>query len=88
MKDVKGVKSVVNHTKVSSGAVEVNPDNWIRAAIGENFLKAGVRGVDFKVAGGVITLTGEVSRNDLQKVMQAVHEANPKKVNNQLTIIN
>jgi hyperosmotically inducible protein len=88
VKDVKGVKSVVNNTTVIASEVEVNPDNLIRAAIEESFLQKGIRDVDFTVAGGVVTLTGEVSRNDLQKVMQAANEAKPKKVNNQLKIIN
>lgn len=88
VKDVKGVKSVVNNTNVAASDVQVNPDNQIRAAIEENFLQKGIRDVDFTVAGGVVTLTGEVSRADLQKVMQAANEAKPKKVNNQLKIIN
>ncbi|NEU07831.1 BON domain-containing protein [Flavihumibacter sp. R14] len=88
VKDVKGVKSVVNNTTVASPDVQVNPDDQIRAAIEENFLEAGVRGVDFTVASGVVTLTGEVSRNDLTKVMQAANEAKPKKINNQLKITN
>ena len=88
VKDVKGVKSVVNNTTVIASDVEVNPDNLIRAAIEENFLQKGIRDVDFTVAGGVVTLTGEVTRGDLQKVMQAANEAKPKKVNNQLKIIN
>ena len=68
--------------------VQVNPDNQIRAAIEENFLQKGIRGVDFTVVGGVVTLTGEISRNDLQKIMQAANEAKPKKVNNRLKITN
>ena len=88
VKDVKGVKSVVNNTTVMASDVEVNPDNLIRAAIEENFLEKGIRWVDFTVASGVVTLTGEVTRNDLQKIMQAANEAKPKKVNNQLKIIN
>ena len=88
VKDVKGVKSVVNNTTVASSAVDVNSDDLIRAAIEENFLEAGVRGVDFTVAGGVVTLTGEIRRGDLQKAMQAANEAKPKQVINQLKIIN
>jgi hyperosmotically inducible periplasmic protein len=88
VKDVKGVKSVVNNTTVASSAVQVNPDDLIRAAIEENFLQAGVRGVDFTVASGVVTLTGEIPRGDLTKVMQAANEAKPKQVINQLKIIN
>ena len=88
VKDVKGVKSVVNNTNVAVSDVQVNPDNLIRSAIESNFLQKGIRGVDFTVAGGVVTLTGEVSREDLRKVMQAANEAKPKKVNNQLKITN
>jgi hyperosmotically inducible periplasmic protein len=88
LKDVKGVKSVVNNTTVASSEVQVNPDNLIRAAINANFLQKGIRDVDFTVAGGVVTLTGEISREDLQKVMRAVNEAKPKKVNNELKLIN
>ena len=88
VKDVKGVKSVVNNTTVMASEVDVNPDNLIRAAIEENFLQKGIRDVDFTVASGVVTLTGEITRGDLQKVMQAANEAKPKKVNNQLKIIN
>ena len=88
VKDIKGVKSVVNNTTVASPEVEVNPDNLIRSAIESNFLQKGIRGVDIAVDNGVVTLTGEISRNDLQKVMQAANEAKPKKVNNRLEIIN
>jgi hyperosmotically inducible protein len=88
VKNVKGVKSVVNNTTVASPDVQVNPDDQIRAAIEENFLEAGVRGVNFTVASGVVTLTGDISRSDLTKVMQAANEAKPKKINNQLKITN
>ncbi len=40
------------------------------------------------VAGGVITLTGDVAKADLTKVMQAANEAkgNATKVENKLTV--
>ena len=88
VKTVKGVKSVVNNTLIASPDGPVNPDDQIRAAIEENFLEGGVRGVNFTVASGVVTLTGEISRSDLTKVMQAANEAKPKKINNQLKINN
>ena len=88
LKDIKGVKSVVNNTTVPAPEVVVNPDNVIRAAIESNFLQKGIRGVKIAVANGEVTLSGNISRNDLQKVMQAANEAKPKKVNNQLKIIN
>jgi len=43
-------------------------------------------GVNVTISNGEVTLTGEVSRDQLPKVMQAVNAIHPKKVNNELTI--
>ena len=89
VKDAKGVKSVVNNTTVASTeAPEISADNLIRADIEANFLKMGIRGVNFTVANGVVTLSGQVTKADMVKVMQAANESNPRKVNNQLKIVN
>ena len=43
-------------------------------------------GVTATVDNGEVTLTGPISRDKLQNLMQAVQALNPKKVNNNLTI--
>jgi len=86
VKEVKGVKEVINNTTVAAAPVEISADSQIKSDIENNFVQKGVRGVTFTVENGVVTLTGNVARNDLQKVMQAANEAKPKQVINKLTI--
>lgn len=43
-------------------------------------------GVEAKVSGGEITLTGTITRDRLPKLMQSVSALHAKKINNQLTI--
>lgn len=43
-------------------------------------------GVTAAINNGEVTLTGEVKKADLPKVLQAVNATNPAKVNNQLTV--
>lgn len=43
-------------------------------------------GVTASVTNGEVTLTGEISKAKLPKLLQAVNATHPKKVNNQLTI--
>ena len=43
-------------------------------------------GVTATVDNGEVTLTGNIKRDDLPRLMQSVQALNPKKVNNNLTI--
>ena len=43
-------------------------------------------GVTATINNGEVTLTGEIKRDDLPRLMQSVQALNPKKVNNNLTI--
>lgn len=43
-------------------------------------------GVTAAVKDGVVTLTGDIKRASLQKLMMALHTLKPKKIDNQLTI--
>ncbi|GHT54606.1 hypothetical protein FACS189446_4630 [Bacteroidia bacterium] len=88
---VKGVKSVVNNIEVKLSEPEpvINPDDVLKDTIskaitagGEAFGKVVVAVKDSEV-----TLTGDIKRVDLQKLMQIVNEAKPKKVINSLTFV-
>ena len=85
---VKGISKVVNNIEVKLPEPVINPDDVLKqiiaaavAAGGDVFNKVVVAVKDSEV-----TLTGEVKKANLQKLMQIVNEAKPKKVNNSLTI--
>lgn len=88
----KGVKEIVNNLTVPppppppTPAVVINPDDVLRSGIDSTFKAKGITGVAAAVSNGEVTLTGNVKKSDLQKVMQAANEMKPKKVVNQLVI--
>ncbi|MDH6305020.1 hyperosmotically inducible protein [Parabacteroides sp. PF5-5] len=85
-KAVKDIKSVANNITVTPPVVKINPDVEISQLISTALSAAGFAGINVAVQEGEVTLTGDVKRADLQKVMQVANESNPKKVINQLTI--
>ncbi|HEV7700075.1 MAG TPA: BON domain-containing protein [Pyrinomonadaceae bacterium] len=89
VKAVDGIKSVTNSVTLKplpTPAPPVGDDKMMEGTINENLKKANVTGVTVAVAGGEVTLTGEVSKDNLAKAMQAASSTNPKKVNNKLTV--
>jgi len=85
---VKGVKSVVNKIEVQLPKPKINPDDELKNIISTAITAAGeaYNKVVVAVKEGEVTLTGEVKRADLQKLIQIANEAKPKKVINELTI--
>lgn len=89
LKGLKGVKSVVNSLTVPPPPppVVINPDDTLRSAIQAAFDGKGIKGITSAVSNGEVTLTGDVKKADLAKVMQAANEAKPKKVINNMKVI-
>jgi osmotically-inducible protein OsmY len=89
LKGLKGVKSVVNNTTVPPPPppVVINPDDTLRTAVQAAFDGKGIKGITAAVSNGVVTLTGDVKKADLSKVMQAANEAKPKNVVNKMNIL-
>src|SRR5678816_838102 len=86
-KGVKGVKSVNNNLTVApppAAPVEITADDPLKASV-DNTIKD-YPGVAATVKDGVITLTGQIKRADLQNLMKALNTLKPKKIENQLTI--
>lgn len=87
-KEVKGVKSVVNNTMVSAPppppAPVVSTDDTLSQGVTD--ATKDFPTVTASVNNGEITLTGTISRDNLQKLMQTLNTLSPKKINNQLTI--
>ena len=86
VKDVKGVKSVTNNITITAPPppVEISADTQLTTAV--NDAVKDHPGVTATVSDGVITLTGQIKRSDLQTLMQKLNALNPKKVENKLTV--
>ena len=83
---VKGVKSVTNNLSVTPppAPVVITADDPLKASV-DNTIKA-YPGVSASILNGVITLTGEIKRADLQKLMMSLNSLKPKSIENKLTI--
>ena len=84
---VKGVKSVVNNATVAPPPppVVISPDEMLKAGV-DSALKA-FSGLTATVAEGVVTLSGEIKRSELPKVMQALSALQPKKIDNKAKVV-
>lgn len=74
---LKGLKSVVNNTTVPPPPV-ITPDDPLTTAINDAIKDNPT--VHAAVAEGVVTLTGEIKKADLPKLMQKIMATKPKKV--------
>ncbi len=87
VKDIKGVKSVVNNTTIAAPVVEtpvITADDPLTKAV-QDAVKDNA-GVTAQVNDGVVTLTGTIKKADLPKLMQKINATRPKKVENKLTV--
>lgn len=92
IKGIKGVKSVVNNCEIAApepvvaapAPVEINPDSVLTTSVNE--VVKTYSGVTAAVKDGVVTLTGDIKRDQLQNLIKSVQELKPKKVENKLTI--
>jgi hyperosmotically inducible periplasmic protein len=83
VKTVKGVKSVVNNATVVPPVV-ISPDDMLKSSVAAAL--QGFSTLTADVKDGVVTLSGEVKKSDLPKVMQALSALNPKKIENKATV--
>ncbi len=86
---VKGVKQVVNNCTVAPpppppAPVIVSADETLTRNVSDALKD--YPGVTASVKDGVITLTGDIKRANLQKLMQTLNSLKPKKIENKLTI--
>jgi len=90
IKEVKGVKSVVNNCQIvapeetAAAAVIISPDTELDKAVHK--VVDTYDGVSATVVGGVVTLSGEIKKSQLPNLIKSVQELNPKKVDNKLII--
>lgn len=89
IKGMKGVKSVVNNCTVApatpvAAPVDITADDPLTKGVADAVKD--FNGVKADVKDGVITLTGEIKKADLEKLMPTLHSLKPKNIDNQLTI--
>ena len=89
-KGVKGVKSVVNNCVIDpapapiDAPVEVSSDQVLNSSVA-TAIKA-YSGVTASVENGVVILMGNIKRDQLPNLIQAIQELKPRKVENKLII--
>lgn len=85
-KSVKGVKSVVDNGTLPPppAPVVINPDDSLKTAVTDAVKD--FASVKADVADGVISLTGEIKKADLQKLMMSLNSLKPKKIDNKLVV--
>jgi osmotically-inducible protein OsmY len=87
VKSIKGVKSVVDSATIAPPPpppVAINPDDQLSKSVAD--AAKDFSGVSTSVADGVVTLTGNIKRRDLPRLMKALNALKPKKIENKLTI--
>ena len=72
------------HTATAT-PVSASEDNALKNTVEANLTKAGVTGVTVEVKEGVVTLKGSVPTAKFQDAVKAAQEANPQRVDNQLS---
>lgn len=88
VKGVKGVKNVINNTTVAPpppapAPITIELDDPLTKAV--NDALKDFEGAKAEVKDGVITLTGQIRRSQLAKLMQTLNTLKPKKIENKLT---
>ncbi len=88
VKDVKGVKSVVNNVTVAApvitAPVVVSPDDALTSAVRD--ATKDHPGVTATVSNGTVTLTGTASKDENRTLMMKLNALKPGKIENNLTI--
>ena len=87
VKSIKGVKSVADHATIAPPPpppVVINPDDQLSKSVAD--VAKDFSGVSTSVANGVVTLTGNIKRSELPRLMKALNTLKPKKIENKLTI--
>lgn len=90
VKNIEGVRQVVDNATVTPppppppAPVVIAADDPLIKEVAD--ATKDYPGVKTSVKDGVITLTGEIQRASLSKLMMTLHTLKPKKIDNQLTV--
>jgi osmotically-inducible protein OsmY len=71
-------------TTSTTAPVQISPDDELNKGVRD--ATKDYPGVNATVSNGEITLSGEITRDKLPRLMQSLNSLHPKKINNNLTI--
>lgn len=71
---------------VSNSTPYVVSDAQLKTTVEENLKKKNITGVTVEANNGVVTLRGNITKDKLPDAMMAASEANPTRVENQLSV--
>jgi hyperosmotically inducible periplasmic protein len=88
LKEIKGVKSITNNLVVTPALtipdVVVNADTPLTHSV--NDAVKDFTDVKASVKDGVVSLTGNIAKSSLPKLMMSLNSLHPKKIENKLTV--
>lgn len=88
IKEIKGVKSVINNTTVKAElrGDEPDADGRLRQTIDSSFKSSNIQGIKVDIDKGEVTVSGDVKKAEMVKIIKAVNGARPKRVINRLNV--
>ena len=85
---VKGVKSVISHLKMADTPVQQSiiyqPDDSLLLAV--NDAVKNYRTIQAEVKNGVITLSGQIRKKEVRKLITRLHSLNPVNIENNMAV--
>ncbi len=86
LREIKGVKNVINNLTVKVEEPVITPDQLLTEKINQLINDTKYSDVKVSVMDGIITLEGSVNKTDLMGLIQTLSEMQPKKINNNLVL--
>ncbi|HOI88511.1 MAG TPA: BON domain-containing protein [Lentimicrobium sp.] len=86
LKEIKGVKNVINNLTVKIEEPVISPDQELTVKISELLTDVKYKEVSISVLDGEVTLNGTIQKADLMDLIQTLSELQPRKINNNLVL--
>lgn len=86
LKEIKGVKNVINNLTVKIEEPVISPDQELTVKISELLTDVKYKEVSISVLDGEVTLNGTIQKADLMDLIQTLNELQPRKINNNLVL--
>lgn len=80
VREVDGVKNVVNDIEVRASVSEINRDLTMKASINNALFEAKITTVEVEVKDQVVTLKGDIKKGDKDRILNMVKKAGAKDI--------